>query len=157
MGVGWSGCKGMTHNQGDDPHGRKGHGIKGVDGMPQPLSTATRHPLLPAFEDREPFKPHHALCERDSSLLKALNHHRTPFAVLDVETSNLLMIYASGGWVAGMRMPVEQIEGTAFAGVLKKGLKAAEADILLLEMSIRAKKVGSLFFPSLFTSLEPDC
>lgn len=144
MGNGASSCKGLMNpqQQEDMLKSRKGHGSLDADGVPQPLSTATRHPLLPAFEDREPFKPVQALSAGDTSLLKALTHHRTPFAVVDVETSDLRIIYASGGWVAGMRMPVEQIEGTAFSGVLKKGIKAAQEDIELLETAIHEKEVG---------------
>ena len=147
MGVGSSGCKGSTPNgQDDDPRSRKGHGMLDADGVPRPISTAMRNPLLPAFEDREPFEPSRVLIDRDSSLLKALTHHRTPFAVLNMETGNLEVVYASGGWVAAMLMPVEQIEGTALAGVLKKGIKAAEADIQRLESTIVAREVSSHYF-----------
>nr|AML79526.1 putative LOV domain-containing protein [Sargassum thunbergii] len=142
MGNGASSCKGLMNPQQQEImlKSRKAHGSLDADGVPQPLSTATNDPLLPSFEDREPFKPRQALSAGDASLLKALTHHRTPFAVVDVETSDLRIIYASGGWVAGMRTPVEQIEETAFSTVLKKGIKAAQEDIELLETAIREKE-----------------
>nr|AML77110.1 putative LOV domain-containing protein [Desmarestia viridis] len=133
MGIGTSTCKGLIHPQPDDG-----------DEASRSLSTVTRLPFLPVFEDRPPFEPAASLCEKDSSLLKALTHHRTPFAVIETGTEDLKIIYASGGWVAGMGMPVESIEGTGFASVLKKGIKASQADVDRLESSVRAQQDLSL-------------
>lgn len=132
MGIGTSTCKGLIHPQPDDG-----------DEANRSLSTVTRLPFLPVFEDRPPFEPVVALCEKDSSLLKALTHHRTPFAVIETATEDLKIVYASGGWVAGMGMPVESIEGTGFASVLKKGIKASQADIDRLDSSVRAQQVSA--------------
>ena len=40
-----------------------------------------------------------------------------------------------------MGMPVESIEGSSFAAVLKKGIHASQADVDRLEAAIRAKQV----------------
>lgn len=130
MGVGSSACKGNVHPQSDDPN------------VPRSTSTVTRLPFLPVFEDRPPFVTDKVLCERDSSLLKALTHHRTPFAVVETDTDDLKVMYASGGWVAGMGMAVESIEGTSLAMVLKKGLKATQADQDRLVSALRSKEVS---------------
>lgn len=131
MGIGTSACKGLIHPQQDDG-----------DESGRSLSTVTRLPFLPVFEDRPPFETTKSLCEKDSSLLKALTHHRTPFAVIDTGTEDLKIDYASGGWVAGMGMPVESIEGTGFASILKKGIKASQVDIDRLEAAVRAQQVS---------------
>lgn len=136
MGIGTSACKGLIHPQQDDG-----------DETGRSLSTVTRLPFLPVFEDRPPFETTKSLCEKDSSLLKALTHHRTPFAVIDAGTEDLKIDYASGGWVAGMGMPVESIEGTGFASILKKGIKASQADIDRLEAAVRAQQVRSTRLP----------
>ena len=132
MGLGSSACKGFMYPQAEDPE---------KDTAPRSLSTVTRLPFLSAFEDRPPFVPGQILCERDLSLLKALTHHRTPFAVVETTNSDTRIIYASGGCVAGMGMPVESIEGSSFAAVLKKGIHASQADVDRLEAAIRAKQV----------------
>lgn len=132
MGIGTSACKGLIHPQQDDG-----------DEAGRSLSTVTRLPFLPLFEDRPPFETSKSLCEKDTSLLKALTHHRTPFAVVDTGTEDLKIDYASGGWVAGMGMPVESIEGTGFASILKKGIKASQADIDRLEAAVRAQQVSA--------------
>lgn len=129
MGVGASNCKGLIHPGGNDQEVRS-------------LSTVDHLPFLAAFEDRQPYQPDRALCEKDSSLLKALTHHRTPFAVIESKSSDLKIVYASGGFVAGVGMPVESIEGTGLAGVLKKGIRASEADVERLVTAIRAMEVG---------------
>lgn len=134
MGVGTSTCKGFMYPQAEDPE---------KDAAPRSLSTVTRLPFLSAFEDRAPFQPEAILCERDLSLLKALTHHRTPFAVVIETDDDTRIIYASGGCVAGMGMPVESIEGTSFGAVLKKGIHASQADVDRLEAAIRAKQVRS--------------
>lgn len=132
MGVGVSTCKGLVHPQAQDP----------TSGEPErSLSTVTPLPFLSAFEDRPPFKPSEALSDRDASLLKALTHHRTPFAVVETDSTDLNIIYASGGCVAGMGMPAENIEGSSLAGVLKKGIKMLDEDIARLEAAVRAKEV----------------
>lgn len=132
MGVGISACKGVVAPAAEEKDGRGG----------QALTTVTRLPFLPQFEDRPPFKPTVTLCDADSSLLKALTHHRTPFAVVDMsKPENLTVIHASGGFVAGMRCPVESIEGTKFTEVLKKGLKPPAADVERLAAAIRAGEV----------------
>nr|AML78433.1 putative LOV domain-containing protein [Saccharina sculpera] len=135
MGVGSSACKGFMYPQAEDPE---------KDAAPRSLSTVTRLPFLSAFEDRPDFTPVDILCERDLSLLKALTHHRTPFAVVETTDSDTRIIYASGGCVAGMGMPVESIEGTSFGAVLKKGIHASQADVDRLEAAIRAKQDLSL-------------
>lgn len=132
MGVGSSACKGFMYPQTEDPE---------KDVVPRQLTTVTRLPFLSAFEDRPPFKPEDILCERDISLLKALTHHRTPFAVVEATDSDTRIIYASGGCVAGMGMPVESIEGTSFGTVMKKGIHASQADVDRLEAAIRANQV----------------
>ncbi|CAN0458842.1 unnamed protein product, partial [Scytosiphon promiscuus] len=131
MGVGSSACKGFMYPQAEDPE---------KDAAPRSLSTVTRLPFLSAFEDRPDFRPEDILCERDLSLLKALTHHRTPFAVVETTDSDTRILYASGGCVAGMGMPVESIEGTSFGAVLKKGIHASQADVDRLEAAIRAKQ-----------------
>lgn len=132
MGVGISACKGVVAPTSEEKDGRGG----------QALTTVTRLPFLPQFEDRPPFKPTVTLCDADSSLLKALTHHRTPFAVVDVSRpENLTVIHASGGFVAGMRCPVESIEGTKFTEVLKKGIKPPAADVERLAAAIRSGEV----------------
>lgn len=133
MGTGSSACKGTVNPHEEDQNG---------DVPPRSLSTVTRLPFLPVFEDRPPFKTDRTLSERDSSLLKALTHHRTPFAVVESDTPDLKVIYASGGCVAGLNMPVESVEGTGFDGVLKKGLKASDQDVERLVSAIRAKQVN---------------
>lgn len=133
MGVGTSACKGLMG--GEDSAADTG------DIPLRSLSTVTRLPFLPVFEDRPPFQPSKPLCERDSSLLKALTHHRTPFAVVDCLDPNLTVIYASGGFIAGMRIPVESIEGSSFGGVLKKGMKASQQDVSRLTTAIQAHQV----------------
>lgn len=132
MGVGSSTCKGFMYPQSEESE---------KELPPRSLSTVTRLPFLSAFEDRAPFEPSENLCERDLSLLKALTHHRTPFAVVQTTASDTLIIYASGGCVAGMGMPVESIEGTSFGTVLKKGIHASQADVDRLEAAIRAQQV----------------
>lgn len=130
MGVGGSTCKGIVNPCQDE------------DDMPaRSVSTVTRLPFLPQFEDREPYKPSVELVESDSSLLKALTHHRTPFAVVDGQDSDLPVRYASGGFVAGMGMPVESIEGTGLASVLKKGIKAKQADIDRVTSAVQSHEV----------------
>lgn len=129
MGVGTSACKG---SQTDEQSG---------DSPPRSLSTVNRIPFLSTFEDRPPFTTQKPLCDRDVSLLKALTHHRTPFAVIDTATPDLMVVYASGGFVAGMGMSAESIEGTGFAGVTKKGLKASEADLERLKAAIGSSEV----------------
>ncbi|CAM9918495.1 unnamed protein product, partial [Ectocarpus sp. 12 AP-2014] len=135
MGVGVSACKGLVHPQGQDPTSGESE---------RSLSTVTRLPFLSAFEDRPPFKPSQALSDRDASLLKALTHHRTPFAVVETDSTDLNIIYASGGCVAGIGMPAENIEGSSLAGVLKKGIKMLDEDIARLEAAVRAKEDLSL-------------
>ncbi|CAN0456304.1 unnamed protein product, partial [Ectocarpus sp. 12 AP-2014] len=135
MGVGVSACKGLVHPQAQDPTSGESE---------RSLSTVTRLPFLSAFEDRPPFKPGEALSDRDASLLKALTHHRTPFAVVETDSADLNIIYASGGCVAGIGMPAENIEGSSLAGVLKKGIKMLDEDIARLEAAVRAKEDLSL-------------
>lgn len=130
MGVGVSACKGLVHPNTSDPNSEE-----------RELSTVTRLPFLSAFEDRPPFKPTETLSDKDSSLLKALTHHRTPFAVVQTDSPDLNIIYASGGCVAGLSMPAENIEGSSLAGVLKKGIKMQDGDISRLEAAVRAKEV----------------
>ena len=133
MGVGISACKGMVHpNSVGDPGGEEGG---------RSLSTVTRVPFLSPFEDRAPFKPAEALSDKDESLLKALTHHRTPYAVVETDSPELNIIYASGGCVAGLGMPAESIEGSSLAAVLKKGIQALPADVERLEAAVRAKEV----------------
>ncbi|CAM9516219.1 unnamed protein product, partial [Ectocarpus sp. 8 AP-2014] len=145
MGVGVSACKGLVHPQAQDP----------TSGDPErSLSTVTRLPFLSAFEDRPPFKPSEALSDRDASLLKALTHHRTPFAVVETDSTDLNVIYASGGCVAGMGMPAENIEGSSLAGVLKKGIKMLDEDIARLEVAVRAKEPYR--FRRAWTCLKPS-
>lgn len=133
MGVGVSACKGLVHPHSvGDPSGEEGQ---------RSLSTVTRLPFLSAFEDRAPFKPTQALSDKDGSLLKALTHHRTPFAVVETDSAELNIIYASGGCVAGLGMPAENIEGSSLAAVLKKGIQALPADVERLETAVRAKEV----------------
>lgn len=132
MGVGISACKGMVHPNTVDPNGDEGE---------RSLSTVTRLPFLSAFEDRAPFKPSQPLSSRDESLLKALTHHRTPFAVVETDSAELNVIYASGGCVAGLGMPAENIEGSSLAAVLKKGIQALPEDVQRLEAAVRAKEV----------------
>lgn len=131
MGVGMSACKGLVHPHGD------------ANDTERSLSTVTRVPFLSVFEDREPFKPNEAISEKDASLLKALTHHRTPFAVVETDSPELNVVYASGGCVAGMGMPAENIEGSSLAAVLKKGIKAVPEDVEQLEKAVRAKEVSS--------------
>lgn len=130
MGIGTSACKGLMG--GDDGKGDPGE-------VPRSLSTVTRLPFLPIFEDRPPYQPTAALCEKDMSLLKALTHHRTPFAVVDCDTTRV--IHASGGFVAGMGLSVEDIEGADFEALLKKASKAQGGDIRRLLGAIRKKEV----------------
>lgn len=134
MGVGTSACKGLVSPAANDNE----------ETGPRSLSTVTRLPFLPQFEDRPPFKPPMPLSEADSSLLKALTHHRTPFAVVDVKSLELNVVYASGGFVAGMRCPAESIEGTGFAEVLKKGIKPSVTDLERLTAAIQAQEDLSL-------------
>lgn len=133
MGVGISACKGMVHPNTVDPSGEEGE---------RSLSTVTRLPFLSAFEDRAPFKPSGTLSDKDESLLKALTHHRTPFAVVETDSPELSILYASGGCVAGLGMPAENIEGSSLAAVLKKGIQALPEDVERLEAAVRAKEVG---------------
>lgn len=135
MGVGSSACKGLIGPGSNDDS-------NDADMPPRSLSTVTRLPFLPVFEDRPPFQTKKELCERDSSLLKALTHHRTPFAVIESLSEGLPVIYASGGFVAGMGMPVESIEGTGFAGLLKKGISASQSDVDRLSAAIQAQEVS---------------
>nr|AML78389.1 putative LOV domain-containing protein [Colpomenia sinuosa] len=135
MGVGVSACKGLVHPNASDPN----NGERERD-----LSTVTRLPFLSAFEDRTPFEPTETLSDKDSSLLKALTHHRTPFAVVETDSAKLNVIYASGGCVAGLGMPAENIEGSSLAVVLKKGIKMHDEDIARLEAAVRAKEDLSL-------------
>ncbi|CAN0068004.1 unnamed protein product [Pylaiella littoralis] len=128
MGVGMSACKGLVHPHGD------------ANDTERSLSTVTRVPFLSVFEDREPFKPNEAISEKDASLLKALTHHRTPFAVVETDSPELNVVYASGGCVAGMGMPAENIEGSSLAAVLKKGIMAVPEDVEQLEKAVRAKE-----------------
>nr|AML79042.1 putative LOV domain-containing protein [Petalonia fascia] len=136
MGVGVSACKGLVHPNAaaSDPNSDE----------VRELSTVTRLPYLSAFEDRPPFKPSETLSDKDSSLLKALTHHRTPFAVVETDSPDLNIIYASGGCVAGLSMPAENIEGSSLAGVLKKGIKMQDEDVSRLEAAVRAKEDLSL-------------
>lgn len=131
MGVGTSACKGVISPAANDNE----------DNGTRSLSTVTRLPFLPQFEDRPPFKPAVTLCQADSSLLKALTHHRTPFAVVDVKSEGLKVVYASGGFVAGMGCPAESIEGTGFAEVLKKGIKPPAVDLERLTAAIESQEV----------------
>lgn len=139
MGVGISACKGMVHPGAVEPSGNSDEGERS-------LSTVTRLPFLSAFEDRAPFKPSEALSDRDESLLKALTHHRTPFAVVETDSPELNLMYASGGCVAGLGMPAENIEGSSLAAVLKKGIKALPEDVERLEAAVRAKEVCFIIF-----------
>lgn len=132
MGVGSSTCKGFMYPASEESD---------KELPPRSLSTVTRLPFLSAFEDRAPFQTSDNLCERDLSLLKALTHHRTPFAVVETRESDTRIAYASGGCVAGMGMPVESIEGTSLGTVLKKGIQASQADVDRLEAAIRAQQV----------------
>ena len=141
MGVGISACKGMVHPGTVDPSGDQGE---------RSLSTVTRLPFLSAFEDRAPFKPSETLSDKDESLLKALTHHRTPFAVVETDSPELSIIYASGGCVAGLGMPAENIEGSSLAAVLKKGIQALPGDVERLEAAVRAKEVGSQLATAFF-------
>ncbi|CAM9814366.1 unnamed protein product [Scytosiphon promiscuus] len=136
MGVGVSACKGLVHpnSSASDPN----------SGEERELSTVTRLPFLSTFEDRPPFKPSETLSDKDTSLLKALTHHRTPFAVVQTDSPDLNLIYASGGCVAGLGMPAENIEGSSLAGVLKKGIKMQDEDVSRLEAAVRAKEDLSL-------------
>eukprot|EP00752_Nemacystus_decipiens_P010966 g9746.t1 len=134
MGVGISACKGMVHPNTVDPSSEE----------QRSLSTVTRVPFLSAFEDRPPFKPSETLSDKDESLLKALTHHRTPFAVIETDSADLSIIYASGGCVAGLGMPAENIEGSSLAAVLKKGISALPEDVERLEAAVRAKEDLSL-------------
>lgn len=131
MGVGMSACKGLVHP----------HGDPNADDTERSLSTVTRLPFLSVFEDRAPFKPNETLSEKDASLLKALTHHRTPFAVVETDSADLKVIYASGGCVAGMGMPAENIEGSSLGAVLKKGIQMLPEDVQRLEAAVRAKEV----------------
>lgn len=145
MGVGISACKGMVHPNTVDPNGEE----------ERSLSTVTRLPFLSAFEDRAPFKPSGTLSDKDESLLKALTHHRTPFAVIETDSPELNIIYASGGCVAGLGMPAENIEGSSLEAVLKKGIQALPEDVERLSAAVRAKEVGVIFwhfFPFIFFS-----
>lgn len=130
MGIGTSACKGLLGGNGDkDPSKTRN------------LTTVTQLPFLPTFEDRPPFQPPEPLGEKDSSLLKALTHHRTPFAVVDCLSPGLTVLHATGGFVAGMRMSVEDIEGAEFATLLKNGLKASRSDVNRLTSAVKNHEV----------------
>nr|AML77775.1 putative LOV domain-containing protein [Dictyopteris undulata] len=136
MGNGTSTCRGLL--SGDNS------GSGGTDKPSRSLSTVTKLPFLPTFEDRPPFEPSEPLSDKDSSLLKALTHHRTPFAVVDCNSPGLTVVHASGGFVAGMRMPVEEIEQAEFAALLKIGLKASRSDVNKLTGAIKSHEDLSL-------------
>nr|AML76365.1 putative LOV domain-containing protein [Ishige okamurae] len=131
MGIGGSACKGLIR----DDEG---------DGVERSVSTVTKLPFLPQFEDRPPFRSPSDLADKDVALLKALTHHRTPFAVVDIASDDLKVLYASGGFVAGMGIPVENIEGTGFASLIKKGIKAKPAEIERLTAAITSQEDTSL-------------
>ncbi|CAM9924004.1 unnamed protein product [Choristocarpus tenellus] len=140
MGTSGSTCKG-TVNPAESARDLTGGGDEGVRG--EKRQRVYQQPIpLPKFVERDPFISPISLCERDVSLLKAVTHHRTPFAVVDLSSNDLNIIYVSGGFVAAMGMDAEAMIGKGLEVVLAKGIKAKPNDVAQLTGPLRAHEVS---------------